>query len=778
MHLKYLSLCLLGLGLSACTQHAVHSSGTNKSLEQRAVQGLSAMYEYSGYDYRGKIKVNVDQTQLNQTNNLKDSVQPNPEVQQKLDRYLQAQQIKLDRKQKQTLYAAIVKEQGQQGASGHDRLEKMNAVMANLLNDMQFSYDGSIHYRQKIGSFNLTARYEKPTLLVQAKLPMILDLNDYKLYMNYFGLMPYMVNKDNQNNLAYIDFSKYQHLFKRVDMKKFVEYSKASGAVTYRLAKPQDLQQLSVSTAEKQAGIVEKIRLKGSIEELLLQMDLYGQVNQHYLEKSVLGFDDQSMAESIAAELIAAEAEKQAQKVAKEQSSVPADDAAAVSQQLYTLVNQHFGGSVRSDDADVGDVTDDETIAAEEEATTAAEAVAQSTSTEDQDAALLDREQCLALQTSVQQPEIGDVNYCQTNYAVNVLDQTSADSQVSQLDQKKQALMQKFAAYDQNQFIDDEAFQTLWLKHQSEIEQALPEKRNPILIDVGLDAQGRAVQIDYDVAYQPASLKYRFKVQADMQILNYGQATPIDRQQLKQAKSVTEASKGSMFEKLVTGLGSKLGQGGVTEHPVEPYSDIQHWDDVLAQLADQTYDQTHSYVQTYKTVFIAKLSAEKPQYVQRYSTQALQEIAEVYAYWFSAEGVYDPKGKELEHIQALQKKHHLEQDAQFDEKLGAAIDHVVITTMDGKKGREAWQKLQKQYKQPQQLFAQQYQLQFEQQNGISTEEKSVLRETADILGQVYVAARKQQLTEKTIQALKAEHNEYIDYDVFREVYQKMLTAKK
>jgi len=93
-------------------------------------------------------------------------------------------------------------------------------VMVNILNDMQFEYDGSVHYRQKIGSFNLTARYEKPTLLIQAKVPMVLDLNNYKFYINYFALMPYLVNKENQNNLAYLDFSKYQDLFKQVDYKK------------------------------------------------------------------------------------------------------------------------------------------------------------------------------------------------------------------------------------------------------------------------------------------------------------------------------------------------------------------------------------------------------------------------------------------------------------------------------------------------------------------------------------------------------------------------------
>jgi predicted nucleotidyltransferase len=82
------------------------------------------------------------------------------------------------------------------------------------------------------------------------------------------------------------------------------------------------------------------------------------------------------------------------------------------------------------------------------------------------------------------------------------------------------------------------------------------------------------------------------------------------------------------------------------------------------------------------------------------------------------------------------------------------------------------------YKQPAQLFSKQYQLEFEKQNGVSAEEKHLLSETADILGNVYVAARKKQLSEKTIQNLKPEHNEFIDYEIFREVYKQMVAAKK
>ncbi|UGQ30257.1 hypothetical protein [Acinetobacter calcoaceticus] len=782
MHLKYLSLCLFSLGLTACAQHSLRPSVASAHLDQKVIQGMNAMYEYPSYDYRGHFKVNVDSNQPNKISTVEKSAQLDAEVQKKVDQYLREQKINLNKKQKQALYAAIANEQSVSGVSGESRSEKVNAVLINLLNDLQFSYDGSVHYRQKMGSFNLTARYEKPTLLVQAKLPMVLDLKDYKFYVNYFGLMPYLVNKDNQNNLAYVDFSKYKDLFTNVDMKKFVEYAKASGAVSYRLADPQNLQRLPITDADRKAGIVEKIRLKDTVEELLLQVDLYGQVNEKYLQKSVLGFDDQKIAESIATELAASEAKKKAG--GAEEQKVSSEDAAAVSQQLYSLINAHFGGTLASEEGDeeqssaVQDAAAEEASASgqDEDAADVAVADAEQT-TQDEEGPTLTEEQCVELQTLKKQVVLGDINYCQI-YGVDVLDQSVESTQKTQIKSRQAALKQTFAAYDQNQFVNDEAFKALWLKHKAEIEQALPKQRNPITIDVGLDEKGRAVNVDYDIAYTPAEFNHRFNIKADMQILNYGKATSINQQQLKQAKSVAEASKGSLFENFVKGFSEKLGQSDVSEHPVGSHSDVQDLDSNLALLANQTYDATRAYDKTYKAVFIAKLTAEKPLYINYYSVQQLQEIAEVYAYWFSEEETYNPQGKALEHIEALQKKHHLEQEDQFDNDLGRAVDHIVITTMQGKAGREAWQKLQKQYKQPEQLFSKQYQLEFEQQNGASAEEKPLLSQTADILGKAYVAARKQQLTEKTIQNLKPEHNEFIDYEIFRDVYQQMVTTKK
>ncbi|XZW63804.1 hypothetical protein ACT40B_12260 [Acinetobacter baumannii] len=767
MHLKYLSLCLFSLGLTACAQHGVRPQVASASLEQKAIQSVNAMYEYPSYDYRGNFKITVDPSQIKQNVKAENTAKLDAELQKKVDQYLREQKVALSKAQKQTLYAAIANEQGDLGLTSSARSEKINTVLFNLLNDLQFSYDGSIHYRQKMGSFNLTAKYEKPTLLVQAKLPMVLDLENYKFYINYFGLMPYLVNKDNQNNLAYVDFSKYKAFFKNVDKKKFIEYLKASSAVSYRLAEPQNLQRVSLTEADRKAGAVEKIRLKTTVEQLLLEVDLFGQVNEKYLQKSVLGLDEEKLAETLAAEIAASDAKKST--AGKEEQKVSSDDAAAVSQQLYSLVNVHLGNTSTSEDEEVES-------ASSEEVSDVAVAETEQTS-ENEEVVALTEDQCIELKSLKNPVALGDINYCQI-YGIDVLDQSDTSIQKAQIKSRQDALKQTFEAYNQNQFINDEAFKALWLKHKDEIEQALPKQRNPITIDVALDDKGRAVNMDYDVDYTPAEFKHRFNIKADMQILNYGKATSIDQQQLKQAKSVAEASKGSMLENFIKGFSEKLGQSDVSEHPVGTHSDVQDLDANLAVLADKTYDATHAYDKTYKAVFIAKLTAEKPSYIKYYSVQQLQEIAEVYAYWFSDEDTYNPQGKALERITALQKKHHLEQDDQFDHELGRAVDHIVLMTIQGKTGREAWQKLQKQYKQPAQLFSKQYQLEFEKQNGVSAEEKHLLSETADILGNVYVAARKKQLSEKTIQNLKPEHNEFIDYEIFREVYKQMVTAKK
>lgn len=773
MRLKYLTLCLFGLSISGCSQHVIKTNSSSSSLEQKAINSINAMYEYPSYDYRGKFNIHVDldqhKAEADQQKDVLDAA-----LKQKVDQYLREQKVNLDAKQKQALYKALAE---QPKGLGNSKFDKFARVMANILNDMQFEYDGSVHYRQKMGSFNLTARYEKPTLLVQAKVPMVLDLNNYKFYINYFALMPYLVNKENQNNLAYLDFSKYQGLFKQVDYKKFAEYIKASSAIYYRLADPNSIQALSVSSADQAAGVVEKIRLKTTIEELVLQANLYSKVNEKYLMQSILKFDEQNLEKLISEQDKTDTASKAEQSGTLLNSKAAADDASVVSQELYRLVNQHFGVEELEDEyteeADATKVAAEDVAQEAEDITEEADAVAESATATEQ---VLTAEQCTALQNAAK-TNFGDIQYCQTMYDVDVLGEQKTPSGFLSYIEKLVAVEKEFVQYDQNQFIDDQGFKALWLKHQADIQKALPpvEKRNPFVMDVGLDAQGRAVKLDYDLNYALPELKSSFNIKADMLVTNYGKATPIDQAQLKQAKTWAEASKGSILEQAIGSFSEKLGQTGIQERSAQPYT--LSLDDQLKVIAEQRYDATQSYEQTYKAVFIAKLVESNPILAKRYTSQELQEVASVYAYWFSDEEVYSPEGKALKQIESLQKKHHLEQEDQFDDKLGQAVNRLVTDAMRGDQDRQQWKKLKAQYKQPQQLFAKQYQIQFEQTNGISSEEKILLEQTANVLGQVYIDARKNQLSDKSLKALKIEHNEFIDYEIFKDVYQKMISTK-
>ncbi|RLL73624.1 hypothetical protein, partial [Escherichia coli] len=126
----------------------------------------------------------------------------------------------------------------------------------------------------------------------------------------------------------------------------------------------------------------------------------------------------------------------------------------------------------------------------------------------------LTEDQCIELKTLKKPVALGDINYCQV-YGIDVLDQSAASAEKVQTKSRRDALKQTFEAYNQNQFINDEAFKALWLKHKAEIEQALPKQRNPITIDVALDDTGRAVNMAYDVAYTPAEFKHSFNIKAD-----------------------------------------------------------------------------------------------------------------------------------------------------------------------------------------------------------------------------------------------------------------------
>ncbi len=323
--------------------------------------------------------------------------------------------------------------------------------------------------------------------------------------------------------------------------------------------------------------------------------------------------------------------------------------------------------------------------------------------------------------------------------------------------------------------VDAAAFAALWQKHQAEIQQIMnttaARKKTPIQIDVALDDQGRAAKVDYALQFERENYG-TIHVRNDVQISNYGNANKIDRAALRQAKSIQEVSKDSILEKWVKNLGRSLEQDTAASEQAAITATLSYTD-VLKQLAEKTYQQKGSFSETYQTLFLVHMAAEQREWVKNLSPQTLQEMAEVYAYWFSDERYYDPQGAALKRIEALQAKHHLQEDVQFNNAIGRHINNLTEDAVDENKVALEWRKLKQQYKQPQQMFAQQYQKLYQAASTWDTPDLANLKKTAQILGQTYIDHQKGKMSQSSIQSLSLEQAEMIDYEIYMDVYEDM-----
>lgn len=792
MHLKKLTLCLLGLSLSACSTHVIKSNALNADQDapQRAIQGFNALYEYPNFDYRGQFQVHLDRPQKDQNLKSTDSKQLDPAIEKKVNQYLKDQKIKLTDIQKKELYQAIAK----QDSNYISRFVGMGAdVVQNIVNDLQIRYDGTVNYRQKMASFNLETQYKKPNLSVEMRIPTVLDMNNYKFYTHIFSIMPYLANSQDQDKYAYYDFSKYKDDINKVNGKALIELLKQSGATSYLIAAPHQIQNLAVSSADKQAGIVEKIRLNTSVEEMFLQGQLYSTVNRQYLMNSVFGLNQSNIAKILGpssdsqASDEAYEAAQEAMKAADEalagitSSDDSANDASSAMYQLYNAVNRkshedleeevEAGDAVQAARAAVEDDGDDATADQDQERDSddeAVEAAADGNTTK-----ILTEQQCEDLTKAKANPRFGDVEYCQYHYEIDVLkgeQQKESSSDTALREKNKTALVSTFNGYAKDQLVDAQQFKQLWNQHLTEIESSLPapDKRNPLIVDLSLDNKGRAVKADYDMGLDLDTLNRKLNIKMDMQFLNYGNASKIDQNVLKQAKPFKEIFKGSIMQQAVGGI------AGSERSDEQKYLSL---DERLEQLAEQVFAQTGSYEKTYKAVFIAKLTAQKPELIKQYSAQDLQEIAAIYAYSYSDEEIYNPKGQALKQIQALQKKHHLEDDHQYDDELGNDVDEIVAKIWKAQQSTLEVQGLVKKYKTTEAVFAQYYMQKFEAENEIEKSQRGEFIKTAKVLAKSYVAFKNNKFNDQVVSTLNVDSTEFIDYDLFKQAYQALSDAK-
>lgn len=800
MRLKSLSLCLFALSLSGCSSHVIKSNNSSvNTIDQRAIQATNAMFEYPSYDYNGTFKFDIDAEQS--IKNGKQMTQEqrvnDPELEKQVRAVLKAQRINLNNAQLQQLYQAISSEEASD-TSSTPRSKKIEGFIIGLLSEMQFSYDGSVHYKQKLGSMNLTAKYEKPTLLVQAKVPMIVDFKDYKFYTNYFALMPLMVNKESQSTLAYVDFSKYKNEFEKLDLKNLVTYVKESSALPYVLANAKDIQTVSLNAQDKAQGAVEKIRLNISLEEWMLQSRLYEQVNEPYFKEKmkVLFPEDGSTGDASAEEVVADDTAKVGDDLSAYGLNKHEAEAYQASQDLYQLINSYVltaeaedaGDEYTSDEEDSNGYDNDEDNAcssAEDCVDAAAVAVEEAEASAEE--SYLSEAECRTLVGQAKRPVIGDVAYCDAEYDIDILAQENADNASATSNQpsfvqtilsKEQTELDKvFEQYASNDFKDAKAFKVLWDKHQVEVTKELSRQgNNPVVMDVALDDKGRAVRYDYDVSFKTAN-SGTLKFKTDMNILNYGDATPINRADLNRAKSIEEVSKNSIMENMLKGFSKSLGVDASQPGTESNKSLDQQLDD----LAKQVYDTTQSYVKTYQALFILKMSAEQPEVVKLYSSAELNEIARVYAYAYADEHIYNPQAKEKAEIERLMKKHHLELNSQFNGYVGEEVHDKVKAVIESKQERQQWNKFVQQHKTAKSAFSEYYVTEFLadfEEDDLDATQKKELRHVAQILAQAYDDTRKNKLTEKSIQTLTVEDTSYIDYALYRSAFEKVSASFK
>ena len=796
VQLKYLSLCLFSLAATGCSQHVIKTnSNQTVTLEQKAVTGLNAIFETPSYDFQGQLRVQAKQQHSTPKKVTTQSAELDPALKKQLDQHLKQQKIRLSTQEKQNLYAAMAKEQ----RSASDVLGvagKSNPFdfMLNVLNDTQFDYDGSVHYRQKIAALNVAARYEKPTLLVQMKVPMVIDFNEYKFYTNYFSLLPYLVNKDSQNDFAYVDFSKYKSDIERVKVKEFAAYLKALNAVPYVLAGSQQIQKVNLTTAERQQKFSEKIRYSSSLEDMMLQLSMFDHVNAPYLQQTVLG---QAAATQDATEQVAANASSEHAQDAPAKELSPeeylkqnetAEDygmsqegfvayQAAVT--LRNLVSQKFYETESNQEDEAADstvVTEIASSEAYEAATQAAEEAINAAALEEN---ILSEQDCEHLIETAKTAKVGDLTYCAYAYELEAFTESRTAQAESvfeaHFNTPQEKVAELFKPYRSEQLVDAAAFAALWQKHQAEIQQIMNTtaagKKTPIQIDVALDDQGRAAKVDYALQFERENYG-TIHVRNDVQISNYGNANKIDRTALRQAKSIQEVSKDSILEKWVKNLGRSLEQDTAASEQAAITATLSYTDE-LKQLAEKTYQQKGAFSETYQTLFLVHMAAEQREWVKNLSPQTLQEMAEVYAYWFSDERYYDPQGAALKRIEALQAKHHLQEDVQFNNAIGRHINNLTEDAIDENKVALDWRKLKQQYKQPQQMFAQQYQKLYQAAYTWDTPDLASLKKTAQILGQTYIDHQKGKLSQSSIQSLSLEQAEMIDYEIYMDVYEDM-----
>ena len=767
MKLQYLTCCLFGLSLTGCSQYFVQSPQKTEQIQEHTVHAVSAIYENSGFDFKGNLNFDVQDS----SSVLKRKPELNHELKDKLNHYLSAQQINLSAEQRQQLEFALLQEQLQ---NGKQKWSRLLTTGFNFLQDFQVNYQGGVDYRDQVAGMNLTARYQTPSLQMQLSYPLIVDLKQAKFYTNVFAFMPFLAAPEQRDQLMYFDLSKFKGQFNRLDMRLLVDYLKQSNALPYILATPEQLTHVSVSAAERQQGVVEKIQLHTSLEEYVAQSLSYTTVNSAYLTQYLLSEKPVS-AEVKPVDLNRMTPQEQADwayALWKDHAAVETENSGAA----YTKDQEPTAAVTAHDDAeDVAEVDHPIAAAAENEPTDAADRATTATSAEpaddqanvaaENDSVELSHEQCVALQKQAKAVSVGQYQTCLDEGLDLFASQTQDDQLAEQLAKTGTnvfKVVELFKGQSTDKFVSATDFKIQWQAKQPQIQALLAnvEQRNPLVIEIGIDRQGRAVTTNYQAQLKADSINKTLHIRLNNQWSNYGHPKNIDRDGMRKAKSFDEAAQGTVLQEKAEQFKRLFGQ--------------HSWDEQIQQLANQAYAQNHSYLKTYQLVYGMLLSLKYPKIMQHYSAQDIQEIALVMAYYDGQEnGSYTPKGQELARIKQLIKKHQLNSRTFYK---------VDATPIVKKAQRQAgvskqWAIIQKSYSTPESRFAKLYEVSY---LNAHNEEQATndLKHLANRLGKFYVQSRQKSPNLSSIQQVSSTEYLYMDQDVFKSVYVQILQSSK
>lgn len=753
LKLSYLSCCLFSLSLAGCAQHTLNTTanGTTTHIDQRAIQALNGLYETTSYDFQGQLSVQTKATNVTK----KPAMQLDRTTQKKVEALL-TPYWGFSTVDKKHLYRALA-----QSETDQDQVSESTRYLLSVLNDVQFSYTGSVDYRQKRFALDLNIKYEKPTLLVNAKVPMVVDFKQYKFYSNYFALMPFLVNKDSQNAYAYVDFSKFKPQFERINMTKLVEYLKQNNALAYILAQPADIQPLALSATERQQGIQEKIRLHGDLDHFVLQQIFFTYINQDYLAQQVL---------MIPADELGTENEKN---LATEADAVDlSDKLGAESYQSYKRIAALIGPAVSTLNPQLENDDSTSVCSSHEDVCESASTVTASekNQTRDEDEALeMSPQDCRQLVTAQPYIPVGALTQCQHEYDINLLDRAASDLDLGEYGTVFSQLEPLFKAERSSEFKDAAAFQKIWQKHQAAIYDVLKrEITQPFILqmDLGLDRQGRLFDIHYMLS-KPQSVYGDIAILSHTQFKHYGHATAVDAQALKNAKSIQEVTKGSIFEKMLTNIFSNISND-------QPAIQDPDFDQQLHKMALATYEKTGSYLQTYQLVYQLLYAKHRPAALNYYSVQDLQEIAELSAYHFNPD-LAPTQNTKQQRIAKLVQKHQLLQDENFD-RIGVTaadiVDSVVEQVTEQAEQpvvKKAVQAIKSQHM-AQVAFSQHYLQLFTEQYELEGDQQAQLKRVANILAQAFIDDIKGKLSRQSLQGLQTDDHDFIDYAIYMQSY--------